>query len=65
MLGSQKLIDDLTVKVKLFEYLLQDWTSQLEIFREMSIFKAASLPVASEISEVEDVVYVIVKHNIL
>lgn len=57
-LGSQKLIDDLTTKVKLLEGSLNDKTSQPEIVQERSLFEAPSLPAGSEISEVEEVVKV-------
>ncbi|XP_054807240.1 trans-Golgi network-localized SYP41-interacting protein 1-like [Prosopis cineraria] len=53
LLGSQKVIDELTTKVKLLEHSLQNGTSQPEIHQERSVFEVASLPVASEISEIE------------
>lgn len=56
LLGSQKVIDDLSSKIKLLEDSLQSRTAQPEIVQERSIFEAPTLPTDSEISEIEDVV---------
>ncbi|XP_030527670.1 trans-Golgi network-localized SYP41-interacting protein 1 isoform X2 [Rhodamnia argentea] len=55
LLGSQKLVEELSSKVKLLEDSLQGRSAQPEIIQERSIFEAPSLPAGSEISEVEDV----------
>jgi chromosome segregation ATPase len=57
LVGSQKVIDDLTTKVKLLEDSIQDRISQPEIVQERSIYEAPSLPAGSEITEVEEVLY--------
>jgi hypothetical protein len=57
LVGSQKVIDELTTKVKLLEESIQDRISQPEIVQERSIYKAPSLPAGSEITEVEEVFY--------
>lgn len=57
LVGSQKVIDELTTKVKLLEDSLQDRTSQPDIVQERSIYEAPSLPAESEIIEVEEVVF--------
>ncbi|RZB50107.1 myosin-11-like isoform X2 [Glycine soja] len=54
LVGSQKVIDELTTKVKLLEDSLQDRTSQPDIVQERSIYEAPSLPAGSEIIEVEE-----------
>ncbi|XP_028791233.1 protein Spindly-like [Neltuma alba] len=54
LLGDQKVIDELTAKVKLLEHSIQNRTSQPEFHQERSIFEVAASPVASEISEVEE-----------
>ncbi|AES72106.1 TGN-related, localized SYP41-interacting protein, putative [Medicago truncatula] len=54
LIGSQKVIDDLTTKVKLLEDTIQDRISQPEIVQERSIYEAPSLPAGSEITEVEE-----------
>ncbi|WJX39594.1 hypothetical protein P8452_27117 [Trifolium repens] len=54
LVGSQKVIDELTTKVKLLEESIQDRISQPEIVQERSIYKAPSLPAGSEITEVEE-----------
>lgn len=56
LVGSQKVIDELTTKVKLLEDSLQDRISQPDIVQERSIFEASSLPAGSEITEVEEVI---------
>ena len=56
LLESQKVVDELTAKVKFLEDSVQGGTVQPEIVQERSIFEAPSLPTASEISEIEDVV---------
>ncbi|XP_030444431.1 trans-Golgi network-localized SYP41-interacting protein 1-like [Syzygium oleosum] len=58
LLGSQKVVEELSSKVKLLGDSLQCRSTQPEIIRERSIFEAPSLPAGSEISEVEDVVSV-------
>ncbi|XP_030459809.2 trans-Golgi network-localized SYP41-interacting protein 1 [Syzygium oleosum] len=50
LLGSQKVVEELSSKVKLLEDSLQGRSTQPEIIQE-----APSLPAGSEISEVEDV----------
>lgn len=59
LIGSQKVIDELSTKVKLFEDSLQSKTAQPEIVQERSIFEAPPLPTGSEISEIEDVVNIL------
>ncbi|XWS34662.1 hypothetical protein CRYUN_Cryun21dG0056900 [Craigia yunnanensis] len=54
LLGSQKVVDELSTKVKLLEDSLQGRTVQPEIVQERSIFEAPSAPTGSEISEIED-----------
>ncbi|TKY47720.1 restin-like [Spatholobus suberectus] len=54
LVGSQKVIDELTTKVKVLEDSLQDRTSQPDIVQERSIYEAPSLPAGSEIIEVEE-----------
>ncbi|XWS63777.1 hypothetical protein CRYUN_Cryun06bG0130900 [Craigia yunnanensis] len=55
LLGSQKVVDELSTKVKLLEDSIQCRTVQPEIVQERSIFEAPSAPTGSEISEIEDV----------
>ncbi|KAJ9176261.1 hypothetical protein P3X46_011596 [Hevea brasiliensis] len=55
LLGSQKVIEELSTKLKLLEDSFQSKTVQPEIVQERSIFEAAPLPSGSEISEIEDV----------
>ncbi|KAJ7957643.1 golgin subfamily B member 1-like isoform X1 [Quillaja saponaria] len=55
LLGSQKVVDELTTHVELLEGSLQERNSHPEIVQERSIFEAPTLPTGSEISEVEDV----------
>lgn len=57
LVGSQKVIDELTTKVKLLEDSIQDRISQPDIVQERSIYEAPSLPSGSEITEVEEVLY--------
>lgn len=57
LVGSQKVIDELTTKVKLLEDSLQDKISQPDNVQERSIFEAPLLPAGSEITEVEEVLY--------
>ncbi|KAF3431132.1 hypothetical protein FNV43_RR25862 [Rhamnella rubrinervis] len=52
--GSQKIVDELSTKVKLLEDSLQGRAAQAEIIQERSIFEAPALPTGPEISEVED-----------
>ncbi|XP_006341773.1 protein FAM184A [Solanum tuberosum] len=54
--GTQKVVEDLSSKVKSLENSNQLKVTPLEINQERSIFEAASLPTQSEISEVQDVV---------
>lgn len=61
LLESQKVVDDLTTKVDLLEESLHGRRDQPEIVQERSIFEASSLPTGSEISEVEDVVRILVR----
>ncbi|KAL3728658.1 hypothetical protein ACJRO7_033267 [Eucalyptus globulus] len=55
LLGSQKVVEELSSKVKLLEDSLQGRSTQPEIIQERGNFEAPSLPAGSEISEVEDV----------
>ncbi|KAK4716003.1 hypothetical protein R3W88_014341 [Solanum pinnatisectum] len=54
--GTQKVVEDLSSKVKSLENSNQLKVTPLEINQERGIFEAASLPTQSEISEVQDVV---------
>ncbi|CAI8598131.1 unnamed protein product [Vicia faba] len=54
LVGSQKVIDELTTKVKLLEDSVQDRNSQPEIVQERNIYEAPILPASSEITEVEE-----------
>lgn len=54
--GTQKVVEDLSSKVKSLENSNQLKVTPLEIKQERGIFEAASLPTQSEISEVQDVV---------
>ncbi|KAI5406219.1 hypothetical protein KIW84_052816 [Lathyrus oleraceus] len=54
LVGSQKVIDELTTKIKLLEDSIQDRNSQPEIVQERSIYEAPLLPASSEITEVEE-----------
>lgn len=56
LLGSQKVIEELSAKLKLLEDSFRSKTVQPEIVQERSIFEAPPLPSGSEISEIEDVV---------
>ncbi|MCD7463045.1 hypothetical protein HAX54_049852 [Datura stramonium] len=53
---TQKVVEDLSSKVKSLENPNQLKVTPLEINQERGIFEAASLPTQSEISEVQDVV---------
>ncbi|XP_022966704.1 centrosomal protein of 135 kDa [Cucurbita maxima] len=53
LIGSQKVVDELTTKNKLLEESLHGRTSQSEIIKERSIFEAP-FPSGSEISEIEE-----------
>ncbi|XP_034894399.1 trans-Golgi network-localized SYP41-interacting protein 1 isoform X2 [Populus alba] len=53
LLGSQKVIDELSSKIKVLEDSLQSRTAKPEIVQERSIFEAPP-PTVSEISEIED-----------
>ncbi|XP_059633606.1 trans-Golgi network-localized SYP41-interacting protein 1 isoform X2 [Cornus florida] len=55
LLGNQKVVDDLSTKVKLLEDSSQGRFVSPETLQERSIFEAPSLPPRSEISEIEDV----------
>ncbi|XP_031401024.1 sporulation-specific protein 15 [Punica granatum] len=55
LLGSQKVIDELSTKVKFLEGSLQGRSLQPEVIQERGIFEATSVPPGSEISEIEDV----------
>ncbi|KDP26727.1 hypothetical protein JCGZ_17885 [Jatropha curcas] len=54
LLESQKVIEELSTKIKLLEDSFRSKTVQPEIVQERSIFEAPSLPTGSEISEIED-----------
>lgn len=51
---SQKIVDELSTKVKLLEDSLQGRSTQPEIIQERSIDEGPSLPTDAEISEIED-----------
>ncbi|XP_023542251.1 putative leucine-rich repeat-containing protein DDB_G0290503 isoform X2 [Cucurbita pepo subsp. pepo] len=53
LIGSQKVVDELTTKNKLLEESLHGRTSQSEIIKERGIFEAP-FPSGSEISEIEE-----------
>lgn len=55
LLGSQKAVDELLLKVKALEDSLHSKAAPTEIVQERGIFEAPSPPSASEISEIEDV----------
>ncbi|KAG5520725.1 hypothetical protein RHGRI_033338 [Rhododendron griersonianum] len=54
LLGSQKVVDELSNKVKFLEDSKQGRSVSPEVARETSIFEASSLPTRSEITEIED-----------
>ncbi|XP_009769668.1 trans-Golgi network-localized SYP41-interacting protein 1 [Nicotiana sylvestris] len=54
--GTQKVVEDLSSKVKSLESSNQLKVKPLEINQERGIFETATLPAQSEISEVQDVV---------
>ncbi|GMH31093.1 hypothetical protein Nepgr_032936 [Nepenthes gracilis] len=54
LLGSQKVVDVLSSKIKVLEDSLQTTVPPPETILERSVFEEPSLPPASEISEVED-----------
>ncbi|KAL6969338.1 hypothetical protein U1Q18_029054 [Sarracenia purpurea var. burkii] len=54
LLGSQKVVDELSAKVKLIEDSYQSRSASPEGAQETSIFEAPSLPSRSEITEIED-----------
>ncbi|EXB82445.1 hypothetical protein L484_027619 [Morus notabilis] len=54
LVGSQKIVDELSTKVKLLEDSIQGRSAQPEILHERSLFEAPSLPTGPEISEIED-----------
>ncbi|KAF1864379.1 hypothetical protein Lal_00022037 [Lupinus albus] len=54
LVGRQKVIDELTTKIKLLEDSLHERASKPEIVQERSIFEAPLLPAGSEITEVEE-----------
>lgn len=56
LIGSQRIVDELSTKVKLLEDSLQGRAAQAEIIQERSILEAPSLPTGPEISEIEDAV---------
>ncbi|KAF8408364.1 hypothetical protein HHK36_007513 [Tetracentron sinense] len=58
-LGSQKVVDELSTKVKLLEDLIHSRPALPEIVQERSIFEAPPLATGSEISEIEDVVIIV------
>ena len=57
LIGSQKVVDELTTKNKLLEESLHGRTSQSEIIKERGIFEAP-FPSGSEISEIEEAVHI-------
>ncbi|KAF7124218.1 hypothetical protein RHSIM_Rhsim12G0037200 [Rhododendron simsii] len=54
LLGSQKIVDELSNKVKFLEDSKLVRSVSPEVARETSIFEASSLPTRSEITEIED-----------
>ncbi|XP_058195145.1 trans-Golgi network-localized SYP41-interacting protein 1-like [Rhododendron vialii] len=54
LLGSQKVVDELSNKVKFLEDSKQGRSVSPEVARETGIFEASSLPTRSEITEIED-----------
>lgn len=56
LIGSEKVIDELSAKVKLLEGSLQGRSIQPEVTQEQRIFEVTSVPPGSEISEIEDAV---------
>ncbi|KAL1120816.1 hypothetical protein V6Z11_D01G190000 [Gossypium hirsutum] len=52
--GSQKVVNELSTKVKLLEDSIQGRTVPPEVVQERSIFEAPSASTGSEISEIED-----------
>lgn len=54
--GSQKVIDELSTKVKFLEGSLQGRSVQPEVIQEQGVFEVTSVPPESEISEIEDAV---------
>ncbi|XP_024009020.1 thyroid receptor-interacting protein 11 [Eutrema salsugineum] len=54
LVGSEKLVDKLSLKVKEFEDKLQSKAIQPDVVHERSIFEAPRAPSTSEISEIED-----------
>lgn len=62
--GTQKVVEDLSSKVKSIESSNQLKVTPLEINQERGIFETATLPAQSEISEVQDVVRLIAIHCI-
>lgn len=52
--GSQKIVEELSTKVKFLEDSLQVRVAQPEILQERSLFEAPSLSTGPEISEIED-----------
>lgn len=56
LVGSQKIVDELSMKVKLLEDSLQGKDAHAEIIQERSVFEEPSLPSGPEISEIEDAV---------
>ncbi|CBI27520.3 unnamed protein product, partial [Vitis vinifera] len=55
LLGGQKVVDELSTKVKLLEDSIHARASPPEAVQERGIFEAPSVPSGSEISEIEDV----------
>ncbi|KAK2999512.1 hypothetical protein RJ639_008555, partial [Escallonia herrerae] len=52
--GTQKVVDELSSKVKLLEEYSQDRPAAPETIQERGVFEAPSLPNRTEISEIED-----------
>ncbi|XP_077226817.1 TGN-related, localized SYP41 interacting protein isoform X3 [Tasmannia lanceolata] len=52
--GSQKVVDELSAKVKLLENSVHEMPPPPDTIQERSIFEASSLATGSEISEIED-----------
>ena len=59
LIGSQKVVDELSTRVKVLEDSIHARASPPEAVQERSIFEAPSVPSGSEISEIEDVVNIV------
>ncbi|XP_068665100.1 trans-Golgi network-localized SYP41-interacting protein 1-like [Aristolochia californica] len=62
--GSQKLVDELSTKIKLLEEALHDRQVAAETIQERSLYETPSAVLGSEISEVEDETHVGITNKI-